>query len=136
MQYAFSGDIFSLPETEDFIKKYAAKAEEQVGIGALYIRGTGLLVGFAGLLPYSMVNESYELGFVLAPSYWGRGYATEIGHGQIALAQALGKQEIFALVSPDNHASRAVLDKLDMQYHRDIMLLSRGKRECYRKEIQ
>ena len=54
-----------------------------------------------------------ELGYVLRPGAWGRGFATEalrtcVGHGE----EALGLRHLSAHVWPANQASQRVLAKL------------------------
>jgi len=117
-------------ETEAFIADHAAKEGENIGIAAVRLSEENSLIGFAGLLPY---GSGVELGFVLSPEHWGMGYATEIGQAQIELASNLGLEEVFALVSPENRASMAVLKKLKMQYIEEKQLAQRGKREIYRR---
>jgi len=107
------------------------KRGEKIGIGVLTLKENASVIGFAGLLPY---RTGVELGFVLSPEYWGEGYATEIGSGQIVLGRALGFSELFARVSPQNYASKAVIEKLGMQYLHTEESADRGLREIYRKE--
>ena len=46
-------------------------------LGVLIERATEQVIGFAGLLQFSMRGEQdYEIGFVLRRSAWGHGYAT------------------------------------------------------------
>ena len=53
-----------------------------------------------------------ELGYWIAKSYWGRGYATEAARGVIEVAQMLGHRRLTAGHFVDNPASGAVLRKL------------------------
>lgn len=52
-----------------------------------------------------------EVGYVLARSAWGYGYATECLHGLVTLAASVAPIELFAPVHPDNAASIHVLEK-------------------------
>ena len=136
MHYTFGGTVFSLSETEAFIERYFAKSDEKIGLAPLFVREESRLIGFAGLLPCESVgSETYELGFVLSPTYWGKGYATEIGLAQVELAHVLGLKEVYALVNPENNASKAVLKKLEMVYLERKQLPERGYREIYRRKI-
>ncbi len=137
MQHAFGGSPLSLAQTEVFCGHHAAKEGEKTGLGALYLSQEDTLIGFAGLLPHTALGEgACELGFVLSVAHWGRGYATEIGRAQIALAGSLGRQEVFAMVRIENAASKAVLQRLEMQYIRCISTQDRGERELYRRETE
>jgi RimJ/RimL family protein N-acetyltransferase len=76
-------------------------------------RDGGALVGDAGLHP---LGDDIELGYTLARSAWGRGYATELGRALLAYAfGVLGAERVVAQVEPDNAASRRVLEKLGMR---------------------
>ncbi len=57
-----------------------------------------------------------ELGYWIAESHWGKGYATEAGHAVINLARdSLKCQRIAAGYFADNPASGAVLRKLGFE---------------------
>ncbi len=128
MQLAFSGKIFDIDGTKSFIDEYFAAENSQVGLGPIVLKNTNELIGFAGILPF---RDSYELGFVLSKNHWGNGYAAEIGLAQIDLIRSLKKKNAFALVSPDNEASKSVLGKLSMDYMETIDIQNRGKRDIY-----
>src|SRR3546814_11031633 len=53
-----------------------------------------------------------ELGYWVARSYWGLGYATEAGRHMLDLARTLGIPRLTAAHFVDNPASGAVLRKL------------------------
>ncbi|HXA66362.1 MAG TPA: GNAT family N-acetyltransferase [Bryobacteraceae bacterium] len=76
--------------------------------------------GCAGLRPYRLDRQIYELGFHLRPEYWGRGLAQEAGRAVIAFAfEKLGAEALFAGHHPANSASRRVLAKLGFQFTHD-----------------
>ncbi len=72
---------------------------------------SGRLIGAAGLGRKAEDGE-IELGYWLARSHWGRGFATEAGRGVLAVAQTLGLRRIAAGHFVDNPASGRVLRKL------------------------
>lgn len=54
-----------------------------------------------------------EIGWALAPAFWGRGYATEAARASMAWARdALGWSRVIHLIHPDNAASRALAHRL------------------------
>jgi RimJ/RimL family protein N-acetyltransferase len=68
----------------------------------------GMMIARAG-------GEKWELGYVLARRYWGRGYMTEAVKGLIAWA--LKQQDIYriwAVCDIDNVASARVMEKAGM----------------------
>jgi [ribosomal protein S5]-alanine N-acetyltransferase len=78
-------------------------------------RATGELIGYCGIELYEDGPDA-ELGFCLARSAWGRGYATEASRAWLQHAfAALGFERVVALVLPANAASIRVLEKLGMK---------------------
>ncbi len=75
-------------------------------------RQDGVFVGRAG---FSLLGQTYELGYSLCREAWGNGYATEIAR---ALAQWFFEKDFSdrftAFTHPDNVASQHVLTKIGM----------------------
>lgn len=66
-----------------------------------------------------------EMGWALRREFWGRGYATEIGHAGLAYAfNVLGMQAVVSCTVRHNVRSRAVMERIGMQYAGEIR--SRG----------
>jgi [ribosomal protein S5]-alanine N-acetyltransferase len=73
------------------------------------LRETGELIGSTG---FAFVSSSEaEVGYVLAATFWGQGYATEALGSLIEVSPQLGLQRLTASVHPDNKASAGVLEK-------------------------
>lgn len=75
---------------------------------------------FAGLVSLSLVDEAdrsaVELGWWIAPSFWGDGLAQEAAHAAALHAESeLGAQRLIARCRPDNLGSRRVAESLGMQ---------------------
>jgi RimJ/RimL family protein N-acetyltransferase len=69
-----------------------------------------------GMMIARAAEEKWELGYVLARPYWGRGYMTEALRALIAWA--LKQKSIFrvwAVCDVDNIASARVMEKAGMQ---------------------
>jgi RimJ/RimL family protein N-acetyltransferase len=75
--------------------------------------GEPLLAGACGL--GRRPSGNIELGYWIARSHWGRGFATEAGRALIAIARALGLERLEASHFLDNPASGRVLEKLGFQ---------------------
>ncbi len=76
--------------------------------------------------------DDFELGFVLAQSAWGRGYAQEIGHGQLRFGfERLGCRRLLAQVAPANAGSIRALERLGMRWHATVESEERGPRHVY-----
>jgi RimJ/RimL family protein N-acetyltransferase len=90
------------------------------GFWAVEERASGRFIGFVGLhvpsdkLPFS---PCVEVGWRLAKSYWGLGYATEAAQSAIAFGfQQLHLAELVAFTAITNLKSRAVMERLGMQF--------------------
>jgi RimJ/RimL family protein N-acetyltransferase len=87
------------------------------GFWALEVRETGEFVGMAGLdaVDDDMPVSGVEIGWRLARSAWGHGYATEAA---LALLEygftTLGLAEILAITTSENLRSQAVMRRLAM----------------------
>lgn len=57
-------------------------------------------------------EEGVEFGYWIAPSHWGRGYATEAGRAAMEVAQATRIKRVIAGHYLDNPASGRVLRKI------------------------
>jgi ribosomal-protein-alanine N-acetyltransferase len=72
------------------------------------------MVGWVGLQYLPELGET-EVGFLLSPPHWGKGYATEAAQASLQFAfERLGQDHIIALVHPENLASRRVVQKCGM----------------------
>jgi RimJ/RimL family protein N-acetyltransferase len=87
---------------------------------AIVVRQTGELVGDAGLSRTEVEGvEEIELGWVVRPDRWGKGFATEAGAAWRDRAFAeLGLHRIVSMIRPDNTSSRRVAEKLGMEVRR------------------
>jgi RimJ/RimL family protein N-acetyltransferase len=93
-------------------------SERGFGQSALIDRATGRFLGRAGLHPWPAWDE-VELGYVLAASAQGRGYATEAATAWIDTAfDVLGLDRLTANIHPDNRPSRALAERLRFRVHR------------------
>jgi RimJ/RimL family protein N-acetyltransferase len=81
----------------------------------IFERGTGApqLVGACGL--GRRPSGSVEMGYWIARSYWGRGFATEACHALVEIARALGLTSLEGSHFIDNPASARVLEKLGFE---------------------
>ena len=96
----------------------AALAQQGWGLWALERQDTGELIGFTGLavpvydLPFT---PCVEVGWRLARSAWGRGFATEAAREALRVGfDEVGLREVVSLTSVPNTPSRAVMERLGM----------------------
>jgi RimJ/RimL family protein N-acetyltransferase len=82
------------------------------------------VIGYCGLFFFPDINgqPEIELGYRLARSAWGRGYATEAAGAVCDFAfHTLGIKRLIAMIDPSNTASIRVAEKIGMQYEQDVM---------------
>ncbi len=80
-----------------------------------FVRGIyagGTLIGFVN--DVQIEGSSIELGYVIHPSFWGRGYATEMLRAVIDHLQGAGFGPIRAGAFAENAASIRVMEKCGM----------------------
>ncbi len=101
--------------------------------GVVIEKQTGAVVGFAGPMACAALGaDDVEIGFVLARSAWGKGYATELGRAQLDYAFAvLGCRRVLALAAPANAGSIATLRRLGMEFVGCVDAPGRGPRKVY-----
>lgn len=88
------------------------------GLWALEMRENRAFIGFTGLAvpPFEAhFTPAVEVGWRLARSAWGNGYATEAGRAALACGfDRLGLEEIVSMTTVRNRRSRAVMERLGM----------------------
>jgi RimJ/RimL family protein N-acetyltransferase len=94
---------------------------DQRGYGwwAVEVRATGEFIGFAGLDPVDeeMPFTGVEIGWRLARSAWGHGYATEAALAVLAFGfDTLALPEILAMTATANVRSQAVMRRIGMTH--------------------
>jgi ribosomal-protein-alanine N-acetyltransferase len=139
MRYWWPHGTFTREEAE---RNFAAALERlrEHGFGRHWIvakeNGAGLgfaetkYVGdtYAGVSP-----DEVEIGWMLRPAVWGRGYATEAGIAVRDEAfERLGLEGIVAVHHPANVASRRVMEKLGMTFERDVVTKNGWHSRLYR----
>jgi RimJ/RimL family protein N-acetyltransferase len=83
---------------------------------AIILRAQGRLIGTCGIRMESAGFRRANIGYEIAPTYWGRGYATEAARAIITFGfLELQLHRIWAHCLADNVASYQVLEKLGMR---------------------
>jgi RimJ/RimL family protein N-acetyltransferase len=86
------------------------------GRWALELTESGQLVGSVVLLPLPPENHDLQIGWQLAPSFWGQGLAAEAGHAVAHFAFESGVDELFAVVRPRNERGAATARSIGMEW--------------------
>src|SRR3970040_951594 len=90
------------------------------GLFATELKADGKLIGFIGLHVASFqahFTPCVEIGWRIAVPYWGKGLATEGSREVIRFAfERLRLESLVSFTSPENIASRRVMEKLGMTH--------------------
>lgn len=103
----------------DFIRE--GIAQNGFGFAAAALKETGEPIGFVGLhRPSGLSNlpeGTIEIGWRLAPEFWGKGYVTEAARAWLAYGfETLGLDEIVSFAVVDNDRSIAVMRRIGMRH--------------------
>jgi [ribosomal protein S5]-alanine N-acetyltransferase len=92
------------------------------GIFAVEERESGGFVGRCGPAYHRLWPDQPELGFMLAPAVWRRGYATEAGAACLPLLfDELGFERVVSIVRRENERSLHVQDRLGFRDWREVL---------------
>lgn len=117
--------FFHIRATRDSSIAMAGRIKDRIeryGYGLLAVehKRTHAFIGFTGVSQVHFpahFTPCMEIAWRIAPSEWGKGYATEAARAVLRDGFArLALLEIVAFTLPDNHASRRVMEKIGMTY--------------------
>jgi RimJ/RimL family protein N-acetyltransferase len=112
----------SREESDSLARRIEAHFEANgYGLWAVEIRATAEFIGFTGLSMPSFqahFTPAVEVGWRLARSAWGQGYATEAARASLAFAfDEAGLEEVVSFTTPANLRSQAVMRRLGMRHN-------------------
>jgi RimJ/RimL family protein N-acetyltransferase len=92
------------------------------GMYAVVERSTGSIVGRVG--PWQPEGwPDFEIGWTLRSEYWGKGYATEAAKRCVDYSfRELGRAHVTSFITPENHRSIRVAERLGEQLETTIRL--------------
>jgi RimJ/RimL family protein N-acetyltransferase len=71
---------------------------------------------------WEVAADEVEIGWMVTPSAWAQGYATEAGRAiRDEAFERLGLDSVIAMYHPENAASGRIMEKLGMAYERDVI---------------
>lgn len=117
-------DRLTREQSDDLIEKIEAGFEANgFGLWALEAQATGEFVGFTGLATPAFdahFTPAVEVGWRLARSAWGKGYATEAAQAALVFGfEEVGLSEVVSFTSATNMRSRAVMERIEMTHNPD-----------------
>lgn len=104
----------NISEAEDFIDAINKNVDENNSIlwGIAFLEDPSTVIGTICLWNLKPENYRGEIGYLLHPDHWGKGIMKEAINAIVDYGfNVLGLHSIEALLSPENIASSAVLEK-------------------------
>ena len=114
--------LWSEHSSQVYTRDYLRYVENRYPVGDFYDwavieKESGRMIGTCGFTSIDPVNNVGEIGYVLNPSYRGRGYATEAAREVIRFgAEVLGLHRIEARFMKGNEDSVRVMERLGMSF--------------------
>lgn len=103
--------------THELLDMYIGQAEKGFDYRwAIVLSETGELIGCIDVVKMSEDRKTAEIGYVLSPSHWCNGYATEALKTVIRILFRCGFTKITARHHIDNPASGRVMEKCGMHF--------------------
>lgn len=118
----FFGLRRSRAESDELFDRLRNNAERDgFGFTAAELKDGGETIGFVGIVRTDLepfiAKGTMEIGWRLAPEFWGKGYVTEAAEAWLAYAfDVVGEEEIVSFAVANNHRSTAVMQRLGMHY--------------------
>lgn len=104
----------TMDEAVKRVQAYQTTFDNHEGIAwAITRRGKKQVIGT--FVFWHLIPEHYraEIGYILAPEWWGQGVAAEAARAVLTFGFAtMGLHSVEAQIAPENAASRRVLEKL------------------------
>ncbi len=90
------------------------------GLNMVELKKSGEPVGMCGLVKREYLDDA-DIAYALLERHWSQGYAAESAEAVMRHArETLNLQRILAIVSPDNHSSIRLLEKIGLTFERMI----------------
>ena len=111
--------VLTRAEADAAFDRIAAAIDDR-GWGLWAVDVNGAFLGFTGLQPVPAdlpFAPALEVGWRLARSAWGHGYATEAARAALGVAfEELGYDEVVSMTAVTNERSRRVMERLGMTH--------------------
>ena len=125
-------------ETVEFVKEVLEDAKKEPRSRFTYaviLQESGEMIGAGELTIQDETNRVGEIGYILNPTYWGLGLATEAAKLLIEYGMnELKLHRMYATCDPRNTASSRVLEKVGMRKEgqlREHLLMKDGWRDSF-----
>ncbi|SDK73635.1 Protein N-acetyltransferase, RimJ/RimL family [Nonomuraea maritima] len=116
----YLGDLLTREQSDSVVSQFQSEFDQRgYGWWAVELLATGEFIGFAGLdqVDDGMPFTGVEIGWRLARSAWGHGYATEAALASLTFGfETLELPEILAVTTATNLRSQAVMRRIGMTW--------------------
>jgi RimJ/RimL family protein N-acetyltransferase len=116
------GRVSSREQTEAVAERFLDHwTEHGFGWMTVWEKETEALVGRSGVAFHRLWPDDPEVGWLIDTPWQGRGYATEAGAACVRHAFGeLGLERVVSICTPENLASRRVMEKLGFRVWREL----------------
>lgn len=124
LRYIGDRNVKTIEDAESYLNNGPIKSYAQNGFGlyAVVLKETGETIGSCGIIRRDTL-EHEDIGYAFLTEHTGKGYAYEAASAVLEEAKnKLGLKNILAIVTQDNTASIALLEKLGLKYKRNIVM--------------
>ena len=125
--------VRTLEQAQQYLRDgpLASYRDHGFGMYVLRLRDSGEPVGMCGLVKRPSLTE-VDLGYALLPGFRGRGLAREAASAVLDFArETLGLDRLAGIVSPDNGASRHLLESLGLRQEGMVTMEGDDTAICY-----
>ncbi len=128
MKFIGTGQVRTAQEAEAYINKCMDNISKTGWARfAVADKKTEELLGFCG---YSNYNNELDFGWRYAKKHWNKGYGTEAAQAVLDLGIHTFKfPRIVCISYPENRGSIRIIEKIGMQFEKDIMLNGNSVRQ-------
>ncbi|NUR82860.1 MAG: GNAT family N-acetyltransferase [Nonomuraea sp.] len=111
-------NVMTREESDALVDRIEQRFDELgYGLWALEVRESGEFIGFTGLALQTFeapFTPAVEVGWRLATSAWGHGYATEAARRALEYGVGMGIHDYVSMTAATNVRSQAVMRRLGM----------------------
>lgn len=122
LRYIGDKKVRNLDDARQYILNGPVAMYEKHGLGLYQVelKDTHTPIGMCGLLKRDELPEP-DIGFAFLPDFWNQGFAFEAAAAVLNDArERLKLNRILAIVKPDNESSIKLLQKLGMEFERNV----------------
>lgn len=129
LQHIGDKAVRTIADAENNLQQGAIASYAEHGYGMWLVENQqGQSIGLCGLIKRDFLTET-DLGYAYLPEYFGQGYAYEAATAVLAYAaKNTALKTIVAIVSPDNFASKSLLEKLGFEQDGQVLVPDKNEK--------